>query len=242
MSKRRSDNPDYDRIRLAFANSVFFRELPAATLDCLAGAATLQYFREARLVHCAGVPATKLWLVVSGALRISLPAPGGTPVMLSVLGEGGFHGVASLVEGTISNTECHAECDTTVAVIETSVLRNIEAFDADLRQLIPKLLMGRIKILMSLLADAVAAPLQQRIARRLLTQALASGRGADESEIELHTSQSDLVAMLGASRSRVSAEVRNLKNAEVVRVGYRRLYIRDFERLQELAGPGVRPL
>lgn len=239
---RRLTKPEYARIRLAFGRSSYFRELPAASLDRLAAVASLVYFRRASIVHRPGVPAHKLWLVLSGGLRVSMPSADGKDVTLAVIGEGSFYSDGSFVEGAFIETECRAERETTVAVINGRDMREIEATDADVKSMIPKFMLARIQSIISLFADAVSAPLPRRLARRLLSQALTSGRIGNSAEFELRVSQSYLVDMLGSSRSKVSAELQQLSRANIIRVGYRRLFICDFARLWEIAGPGVLPL
>jgi len=91
---------------------------------------------------------------------------------------------------------------------------------------------------MSLYADVVSAPLPQRLARRLLAQA-GTADPMMRVEVELRLSQSGLAQMLGASRSKVNAELRRLEQEGLLRLGYRRLYLLDVQRLCALAGPGV---
>jgi DNA-binding Lrp family transcriptional regulator len=52
-------------------------------------------------------------------------------------------------------------------------------------------------------------------------------------------SQADLARMLGASRSKLNTELRRLEEANILRLGYRRMYLRDCERLGMIAGTGV---
>ncbi|MDB5872655.1 MAG: Crp-like helix-turn-helix domain, partial [Ramlibacter sp.] len=58
-------------------------------------------------------------------------------------------------------------------------------------------------------------------------------------EFELPVSQTALAQMLAASRSKVNAELRKLERDGIVRLGYRRLFILDFNRMAEVAGPNV---
>ncbi|HUL97168.1 MAG TPA: Crp/Fnr family transcriptional regulator [Usitatibacter sp.] len=183
-----------------------------------------------------------LWLVLAGGLRVSWPMPSGDSVTLAVIGEGGYYSVGVFVEGALISTECTAAGDTTLAVFEGDALSRLQASDPALKQYAPRLMLQLVETAVSLFADAVSAPLPQRLARRLMTQALASGRSASHSELEIRVSQADLAAMLGASRSKVNAELRRLEEDGMIRLGYRRLFILDCARLSQRAGPRVRPL
>jgi hypothetical protein len=45
--------------------------------------------------------------------------------------------------------------------------------------------------------------------------------------------------MLGASRSRINASLKNLERAGLVQAGYRGITILDLPGLRRLAGPGI---
>lgn len=234
--------PEYARVRHALGASAHFRELPAASLDRLASIAVVRDVRDATILHRSFEPAPTMWLVLAGSLRVSWPMPGGNSVTLAVIGEGGYFSVGVFVEGALISAECTAAGDTTLAVFEGDALTRLQGIDPALKQYAPRLMLQLIETAVSLFADVVSVPLPQRLARRLMTQALASGRNASHSELEIRVSQTDLATMLGASRSKVNAELRRLEEDGVIRLGYRRLFIRDCARLGQRAGPRVHPL
>lgn len=234
--------PEYARIRIGFASSTYFRHLPAPSLDRLASIATLQRCKSGGLLHEAGATARKFWLVLTGGLRVGWSAPGGKTTTVAIIGVGSFYSAGAFVEGALMQAECRAERDTTCAVIDGGSLRALEESDADIRALLPRLMLGRLHAVMSLYADVIAAPLPVRLARRLMSQAMTSCRRSADADVEVRTSQTDLAQMLGASRSKVNQELRNLERAGIVRLGYRRLYVQDLAALCDLAGPRVLPL
>jgi CRP-like cAMP-binding protein len=242
ISLAKRPRPEYARIRLALAQSIHFHDLPAASLDRLAANAKLARFRNGEVVHESGLLVSKLWFVLAGGLRVSWPKKDGRTVAMAVLGEGSFYSVGALLEGTFSETVCHAVGDTTTAVMDGEALRRIAEEDPDIGKLVPRLMLGHFWVAVSLFADILTAPLRERLGRRLLTHALASRRSGGQAEFELPMTQSDLAEMLGASRSKVSVELRRLEKEGVIRIGYRRLFVLDVGRLCEIAGPMVHPL
>ena len=64
--------------------------------------------------------------------------------------------------------------------------------------------------------------------------------GALTPDTELRISQGMLAEMLGASRTRVSEELARLERAGILRLGYRKIHVRDAARLRDLAGADVR--
>lgn len=232
--------PEYARIRLALAASVHFRDLPAATLDALAAAATIDRFENGGCVHRLGELPDRFWIVLEGSLMLYWVSASAVSVPVAIIGPGSFYSAASLVPGgTSSRTECRAEDDTSLAALAGADLRKLQAKDGAFRDLVPRLLLARFQASLAFYADSVSASLEQKLARRLLGQAMATAHDANGPDVEVRTTQSDLARMLGASRSKLNAELRRLEAAGVIRLGYRKLYLRDCEKLQAIAGGAV---
>jgi CRP/FNR family transcriptional regulator, cyclic AMP receptor protein len=229
-------DPAYARVRIAFASSSYFHRLPASSLDALTALATLERCGRGGLLQEFGAYKDKFWLVVEGGVRVSWPNARGQPVPVAVIGPGSFYSLAAFAEGAAAPAECRTERDTVFASIPGPRLRDLIQADADLQALVPHLLLQRFQAAVSFYADAVSAPLADRIARRLHNQAIANRRNPSSREIELRISQSDLAQIVGSSRSKVNAELRRLQDARVLRLGYRRLYVTDCKKLGALAG------
>ena len=228
------------RIRLALERSPHAKTLPGAFLDRLARLGRVERHTEGELIHAAWQPVHKLWLVLSGGLRVTQMDDHGHALTIAVLGEGSYFVSGSLVhDGEVEKSEAHAIGDTHLAVFGLAQLEREFATDKEMTQHRMRLLHRRFSALTELYRDALTVPLPQRLARRLASQALAAGRGP---EIELRGSQADLSQMLGASRSRVNTELRRLELAGIVRVGYRKIVVRDLELLRAAAGADVMPL
>lgn len=231
------DKPDFARIMLALARSPHFNRLSPASRGRLAAAANVRRFRNGHIVHRRNRYAEGLSIVLSGALRIAWPSPSGSFVPVAVLGEGDFYGVGVFVDNAFVETDCRALGDTDVAHIGRVDIQELIAGDDAIRALVPKLMLNRLQTIVSLYVDLVSLPLPQRLARRLLSHALSGDRQCDPpSECELPMSQADLAQMLGVSRSKVNVELRRLERGRVIKLAYRRLFIRDFPRLRQLAG------
>jgi CRP-like cAMP-binding protein len=236
-------SPEFARIRLALGTSTHFRDLPAASLDALASIARLQRYAEGGPIHPRGAAANRFWIVIAGALRVSwMVSERAGPAIIGIIGEGSFYSVGAFVENATMSTEARAERDTVTAVIDGQELRALQDRDRNIALLVPKLMLSRFQAAASMYADVLSLPMPQRLARRLIAQAMSSGRVSAAQEMELRVSQTDLAALLGAGRSKVNAELRRLEQLGIVRLGYRRLVVSDFERLCAIAGPHVVPL
>ena len=88
--------------------------------------------------------------------------------------------------------------------------------------------------------DISLAPLPQKLARRLLWQALNAGNGVHGPKpIAVRVSQTDLARMLGSARSRVNEALKQLERSGMLHVGYRTVRLTDVEALRRIAGPDL---
>ncbi len=229
------------RVREVLSASIYFRELPAASIDLLARIARIERFREGELVQAGTSAQPRFFIVLSGALRLSTPASrDGSSTTFAVVGPGGFFGAGRFLIPDLVWGDCYAVGETELGVVPGNAFRDALRRDRILERHVCTQPIRRFNSLMSLFGDVVRAPLAQRLARRLLTQAL-TRPVAGLREIEVHISQTMLAEMLGVSRSRVSAELRDLQQRRIVRLAYRRLFILDSAALRRIAGPDVRP-
>lgn len=227
---------DAERIGKVLRRSPHARTMPGEVIDRLAALGRIERYQDGDLIHPAWRPVRKLWVVLSGALRVTEVNADGDALTTAVLGEGSYYAVGSLVgDGMLVKSEAHALGPTQLAAFELAQLEREFGDDKTVGKHRRLLLYLRFWALTDLYRDALVVPLPQRVARRLLSQALSAGRGRD---LELRLSQADLAAMLGASRSRVNAELRRLQHNGIVDLRYRRIVVRDLDLLRAAAGAG----
>lgn len=231
---------DIRRIRSLLGRSPHSSTLPGEFLDRLARLGRVERFKGGELIHAAWQPVHKLWAVLSGGLRVTELGDDGSAHTTTVLGEGSYYSAGSLVaEGEVVTSEAHVIGRTQLATFDLSRLEHEFAGDEQIMLHRLRLLHRRLLTVIELAGHVLSVPLPQRMARRLLSQALSAGRGP---EIELWVSQGDLAAMLGASRSKVNAELGRLEASGALRRGYRKIVVCDLALLRAAAGADVMPL
>jgi CRP-like cAMP-binding protein len=229
---------EFGRIRSALALSSHFQQLPGADLDRLAELGRLCRLRHAEHAARASGYDDSLWIVLSGAVRVSTRAPGQKEYVYAVLGPGSYFGLATAVRRAAFTADAHAFGATDLAVFAGRELMQVLDERPSLWKHVSTLLSRRLRLALLTLRDNSVAPLDERIARRLLGHALSRDlRGVQE--LPLRMTQADLALMLGASRSRTNAALKRLEKAGLVRAGYRGLTILDLPGLRRLAGPGI---
>jgi len=95
-------------------------------------------------------------------------------------------------------------------------------------------LAAKVRLCFAVIEAMGTQAVEQRLAQRLLWLAEQRGRVA---QAELGAlSQSDLAAMVGATRQSINKELQALQRLGVVRISGRSITLLDFEKLRALAG------
>ena len=223
-------------IRRTLENSVYFRDVAARDLDRLAQLARPRRLHNAERVEHAGGYDTHLWIILSGAVRISTSTAKGGEHVYAVLGPGNYFGLATVIGKGVGTIDARAFGATELAWIDGAALMRLLDDRPPLWRHFGALLSDRLMIALRLLRDNTASPLPERLVRRLLVLIPA----IEAAEPVLPMTQADLARMLGTSRSRANAELRRLESDGLVRSGYRGITLLDLPRLRTLAGKDLK--
>ena len=227
---------EYDRILLALTRSSHFGALPTAALARLAALAEMRHVRHGvRLGRPDAVDAS-LWIVVSGAVRISTrPYAGRRECVHAVLGDGSYFGLANAVGEGPFTLEARAFGPSDVAVVDGARLTPMIDQYPRFWRYVSRMLAQRGKLLLSVMEENRLLPLPERIARRLLAHAGTTPL-ADDAKPMLRMTQHDLARMMDAGRSRTNTALKRLESQGLLRAGYRTITLTDLPALRELAG------
>jgi len=231
--------PEFARIRATLTASAHFHSLEAIDLDRLASLGRLQ-----QVAHGARPPRSanddSLWVILTGAMRVSSEAPGVKEYVYAVLGPGSFFGLSTAVRRAPLTIEARAFGQTDLAVFSGEGLAELMDDRPMLWRHVSRMLARRLRLALLVLRDNSVAPLPERIARRVLAHALSSDL-RNRSEVQVRMTQNDLALMLGASRSKTNAALKVLETRGLLDAGYRGITILDVQRLRSFAGAEVQP-
>ena len=229
---------EFERIRTALAASSHFQALEAGDLERLAQLGRLQRLRHAERAARAEAQDDHLWLVLSGAVRVSTQAPGSKEYVYAVLGPGSYFGLATAVRRAAFTADARAFGATDLALFPGPSLVDMLDEQPRLWKHVSALLSRRLRLALALLRDNSVAPLRQRIAGRLLGHAMSTDL-TGLTQVEVRMTQADLALMLAAGRARTNAALKVLEREGLVRAGYRGITILNLAALRRLAGPGI---
>jgi CRP-like cAMP-binding protein len=225
-------------IRRTLEQSEHFRHVAARDLDRLAQLARLRRLHNDERVQSAGGYDGHLWIILSGAVRISTSTAKGGEHVYAVLGPGNYFGLAAVIGKGVGTLEARAFGATELAWIDGAALMRLLDDRPPLWRHFGALLSHRLMVALMLLRDNTTCALPERLVRRLLV--LLPAIEAASGEPVLPMTQADLARMLGTSRSRVNAELRRLEAEGLIHSRYRGIALLDVTRLRALGGKDLK--
>lgn len=193
----------------------------------LRAAARRVRYADGQMVHGRGDPATRLSLVVQGAVRFVRRGRDGRLVTVSACGAGQSYGYLLASRPATRTHEAVAVGPTLVDHVARADLENIlEARPRVMRALL-ELASVRLMIAIDLYDDARRLPPRVRLAKLLL---LSLGAEGDVGVVE--GLQEDLAQALGVSDVTLTTALRALADLGLVETGYRRVLVPSAARLR----------
>jgi CRP/FNR family cyclic AMP-dependent transcriptional regulator len=199
-------------------------------------------FRRGEVIFHEGDPADALHVVASGAVKIVLSSDEGDEAIIATLHPGDFFGELSLLDGSPrSATATAVEATETVSLPRDTFLEEIGR-SARLRDCLLRSLATELRRLTGHVEELHFLDLSGRLASRLVRLAQEADPGPQRTEdgrlearLEWPFTQSDLAAMIGATRQSVNRLLVDLVDRGLVRIERETLVIPDLERLEQLA-------
>jgi CRP-like cAMP-binding protein len=199
-------------------------------------------FRRGEVIFHEGDPGDSLHVVASGSVKIVLSSEVGEEAIIATLHAGDFFGELALLDGAPrSATATAVEAAETVSLPRQTFLeeigRNAALRDCLLRSLATELrrLTGHVEELHFLDLSGRLASRLARLARDADPPPERTEDGRLEARLEWPFTQSDLAAMIGATRQSVNRLLVDLVDRGLVRIDRETLVIPDHERLEEMA-------
>jgi CRP/FNR family cyclic AMP-dependent transcriptional regulator len=179
-----------------------------------------------------GDTVSSLFLVTSGAVRLSSATASGREIVVGLLCRGDLFGESALL-GDPSLVRAQAVGPTTVLALPIPSLRAmLERTPATSEELL-RLIAARLHRTSAALEDAMSADLPSRVVGRLRELADDHGvPGPNGVRLRVPLTQDELARMVGASRESVNRTVSTLAARGVVRSGGGRMVITDPEALR----------
>lgn len=223
------------RIRPLLKRHAVLGRLPDNILDALLHRGQLKKYAKGEAVYRRGDPGDSLTVLVSGGIKLTIISLQAKEMVLHFVGVGETFGEISALDGK-------------ARMLNAVALEASEGFTIHARDLLPALaahpeclvgivrsLCERVRVGTSLF-EIRTLTMRARVARGLLGLARHLGRRRrDGIQLQLAASQEELGNYLGLSRANVNRQLRQLRQAGVIRIDGARIVIEDERRLARLA-------
>jgi CRP/FNR family transcriptional regulator len=224
--------PDRERVLAAIP---YLRDLPAADRRRIAARTSVRDVRRGEHVFEEGAPATGLFVVMEGRVRLVRVSRDGREQVLHSEGPGATLGEVPLLDGGGYVATAIAAEPSRLVFLPRDVLLDACRRHPDVALGIIRVLARRVRTFAGLVEQLSLKDLTARLAGLLL----AESRTAGGATFELGGTRDELAARLGTVRELVSRSLGRLRAMGAVRVAGRRVTILDARRLAELAGGGA---
>jgi CRP/FNR family transcriptional regulator, cyclic AMP receptor protein len=214
-----------------------FTRVDGQTLAQCAGLLSLRRYRKGETIFHQGDAGDALFVIDSGAVKIVLPSPGGEEeAIIATLGPGDFFGELALVDGADRSATAIAREATTAYRLTRSDFERLMESRPQLRVALLEALAAELRRLTRHVDEMHFLNLPGRLARRIVSLAReADPTATGEVRLPWQFSQSELAAMIGATRPTVNRTLSGFADEGLLRIERDFLVVPDLEGLDRVA-------
>jgi CRP-like cAMP-binding protein len=222
----------------SLAGVPLFAGLDETGLDSLVRGMRIRRFRRGETVFHVGDPGDALFVVISGSIKITLPADTGDEAILATLRPGDFFGELALLDGAPRSATAVAIEPTETYILARDNFRALIATEPGMRDAVMATLATEVRRLTHHVEELHFLDITGRLASRLAR--LAGETGAtrlSDGTIRLAgpLTQGDLAAMIGCTRQSVNKLLGMFTDDGLIRLERDRILVLDLDGLLRTA-------
>ncbi len=215
-----------------------FAGVDERSLDVCLGALRARRFKRGEVIFHLGDPGDSLFVIVSGSVKILVPADdGGDAAILTTIEAGGFFGELALLDGTARSASAVALDPVSALVLHRRAFETVIDREPTLRRALLAALAAEIRRLTAQVEDLHFLDLPGRLAQHLLRR-IADGDGrvpSAEVRLDWPFTQTELAGMIGGSRQSVNRLLAEFVDDGLLRFDGDALVVPDPRRLAAAA-------
>lgn len=224
------------KIKGLLARLPLFAGLTDRPLEALLKRIRPRRFNRGSVIFYQGDPGNLLYIILTGAVKITVPSAVGKELVLSVLGPGDFFGELSLFDGEPRSATAESIEDTHTLVLSRDDFLALVQENPQMAVHILMLLSRRLRGTNILAQDACLLDLPGRLARRLMELADRYGKKeGKEIAISVRLTQAELAALVGATRVATNRQLHRMRELGLIAWSMQHITVRDPDALRELA-------
>jgi CRP-like cAMP-binding protein len=228
---RESDPP---QIVEALRRVPLFASLTAQQLEELGRMARRQRFGRDEVIFYQGDPGDSFYVLLSGQVKVSVSSPEGQEAILVMLEAGESFGELALLDEQPRSATIEATGATEVLVMRKDEFHRIIHQYPDIALHLLRVMTKRLRDTDQLVQDAAFLDVAERLAKKLLQLLDSHGRRSERGlELDIHLTQQDLAAMIGATRESVNKQLGAFRDRGILAVDRQRITILKPDQLRE---------
>lgn len=189
-----------DEAAALLSRAPLFRDVPSTSLARVGQRAVERRYTRGQVVFLRGDVGDSMLLVLSGLLKVYESSPDGGELLLTTVAPGATVGELALADGGPRSASVAAVHPSRVLVLSRADFLDLVAADGSLAVPLLRYLASHLRRLTDFAGDLVFLELAQRVAKLLDRFAQRGTRVHDGILVDLPLTQSELAAMVGASR------------------------------------------
>lgn len=221
----------------AMAKVTLFNDLDDDEIVAVNAAMRVDSHPADSVIHHAGQPADRLYVVASGRVKLVRPTLSGDDVIVDLLGPGGLFGTLRQLGRHRHDVTAMAVTTTCTLQLTTDVFQRVLAEHPGMALRVLDDVASSLDQAREQLESLSTDPVAVRVARTLVMLADRFGRPrpGDAVLLQVPLTRTDLAAMTGATTESVSRVVSRWRRAGIIDTGRRWTAVLDHDRLQALA-------
>ncbi len=196
-----------------------FSSLSPDALTALAARMRRRRLPDDAPVVYRGDPAGALYVILSGRVKVHTATRSGDEVILDVKGVGDFFGEMSLLDGRPRSADVSTLEATELALLDGQALREAVEAQPQMAWALLEFLSVRLREQNDKMETQMTSDVAGRVAGQLLHLAETQGRPMPDGKsvrIEVSLTQSDIAALVGATRERVSRSLSTFRTQNYI--------------------------
>ena len=193
-------------------------------------------FRRGHTIYAEGEPGDRLYIIVSGKVKIARRSPDGRENLLTILGPPDMFGELSVFDPGPRTSSVVTITAVRAVSMDRAVLRAWIAERPQIAEQLLRVLARRLRRTNNNLADLIFTDVPGRVAKQLLALAQRFGTQEDGGLRVTHDlTQEEIAQLVGASRETVNKALTDFAHRGWIRLDVKSVLICDSERLTHRA-------
>jgi CRP-like cAMP-binding protein len=223
-------------IAQVLAASSLFEALDEASRLRLARVCTQRHVERGHFLCHQGDRGDRIFVIAEGLVKVVITSLEGIEVVLATMGKNESLGELAVLDGSPRSASVIAVEPTQVVMLYRQALLGVMSEHPPVLDALLRSLGGTVRRLTEQTGDFVFLDLGGRVAKVLLRLSAAHSTGSGEPVIDLGLTQSDLAAMVGASRPAVNRALQMLAVRGWITINGQAIVLHDPEALARRAG------